>query len=92
MVQHYGVHGLAYLVVTTERERQVAYAARHVYLGHLLVYRCAGSNEGATVVVVLRHTRSHGKHVRVEDDVLGRETYALQQFVGTACHCHFTLV
>ena len=92
VVQEYGVHGLAYLVVSAKGKRQVADAARHVYLWHLLVYRFASSYKGTAVVVVLRHARGHRQHVGVKDDVLRRETDAFEQRVCAACHGHFAFV
>ena len=92
MVQEYAVHGLADGVVATEGERQVADAAAHVHLGHLLMYGAAGPDEGFSIVVMLRHTRGDGKHVGVDDDVFRWETYVLQQLIRPASHRHLAFV
>ena len=92
VVQEHRVHCLAYGVVASEGEREVAYAAAEVHFRHLLAYGAASLYEGTCVVVVFRHSRCHCQHVRVEDNVLCWETYALHQSVGSACHRHLAFV
>ena len=92
MIEEYGVHRLSYRVVSTEREGEIGYTARHVYFRHLLMYGAACFDECPSVVVVLRHTSGNGEDVRVEDDVFTRESDTFEQSVCPSCHFHFPLV
>ena len=91
-MKEHAVHSLTYLVVASEREREVADATTHVHLRHLLVYGATSLYKSSRIVVVLWHTCSHSQHVRVEDNVLCWETYAFQQFVGAASHRYLAFV
>ena len=79
------VHGLAHDVVAAEGERQVRDAAADADTGQRSLIRGRRVDEGLGVAVVLLHAGRDGEHVRVEDDVLGREADLLrQQVVGAA--------
>ena len=80
MVEEHGVHGLAYVVVAAEGERQVADASADVGPGQVLAYPAGGANEVQGVAVVLVDARCHGQHVGVEDDVAGAEAHFLGEY------------
>ena len=69
MIEEYGVHGLTYVVVATERERQVADTAAHVGSGQMLPNPAGGTYEVQCVCVMLLHTRCYRQYVGVEDNV-----------------------
>ena len=56
------------------------------------MYGATSLDEGSRIVVVLRHTSGNSQHVGVEDYVFCWESYALQQFVGSASHTDLAFV
>ena len=83
MIEEDGVHGLAYLIITAEGERQVADAAAGLRQGQILLDPLDGTDEIDGVGLMLLEARADGEDVYVEDDVLWRETDGSQQFIGT---------
>ena len=76
VVEEYGVHGLAHLVVTAETERQVAHATAGLRLWQVLLNPTDGTDKVHPVGLVLFQSRSNGQDVHVEDDILWWETNA----------------
>uniref|UniRef100_A0A0N4ZXP4 EF-hand domain-containing protein n=1 Tax=Parastrongyloides trichosuri TaxID=131310 RepID=A0A0N4ZXP4_PARTI len=81
VIQEHRVDRLAHGLVATERERDVGDAARDAGVGQGLLDDAGGLDEVHGVVVVLLDAGGHGEDVRVEDDVLGRETDLIDQDV-----------
>ena len=69
VIEEHGMHRLAYVVVATEREREVAHTTADMRSGQVRANPLRSANEVERIVVVLAHAGSYGKHVRVEDDV-----------------------
>ncbi len=85
------MHRLADDVVAPERERQVRDPAADVHARTAFLDQRQRLDEVQRVAVVLGHAGRDGQHVRVEDDVLGRETDAGQQVVGATADRHLAL-
>ena len=79
MEQEHRVDGLADRVVAPERERHVRDAAGDVHPGQVLLDPGAGLDEVDAIARVLLDAGGQREAVRVEDDVLGRETDLLGQ-------------
>ena len=79
MVQEDAVHGISQGVETTEREGQVAQAARegNARASALDFFNCI--DEVKSIGVVLWQASGNGQHVAVEDDVLWREIQVLPE-------------
>ena len=91
MIQENRMHRLAHGIVTPKRERQIADTSAHFRVRTVFLDPAAGADEIESVAVVLLDTGGHRQHVRVENDVLGRETGSGQQTVGTARHLDLAL-
>ncbi len=92
MEQEHGVHGLTEIVVATEREREVAYAAAHLCAGEIVVNPFRGTDEVEGITVMFLHARGDGQDVRVKNDVLRRERQFLgKQTVGTGAYFYFAV-
>ena len=92
VVQERRVHGLAHHVVAAERERQVGDAAAGPHARAALLDQRQRLDERLGVTVVLGDAGGDREHVRVEDDVLGREPDLLrEQVVGPAADLHLAL-
>ena len=63
------MHGLADVVVATERERQIAHAAAYMGTGEVLPDPACGPYEVYGIVIMLLHACSNGKDIGVEDNV-----------------------
>ena len=74
MVKERGVHGLAHRVVAAEAEGNIAHPAADPRIGQVFFDPARGLDEIDRVVVVLLDAGRHGEDVRVENDVLRRET------------------
>ena len=73
VVEEHGVHRLAHRVVAAEREAEVRDAAARAGAGAALLDPRQREQEVAGVRVVLLEPGRDREHVRVEDQVLGRE-------------------
>jgi len=92
VVEENGVDRLAHRLVATERKRDVRDAARNIGVRQIRANPAAGLDEVDGVVVVLGNASGDGKHVGVEDDVLGWETVADQQVVRALADLDLALV
>ncbi len=87
VVEEHGVHGLAHRLVAAEREGQVRHAARDVDMRQGRGDLAGRLDEVDAVIVVLLDAGRDGEDVRIEDDVLRRETGLLgQQLVGAGAY------
>ena len=73
VVQERRVHRLAHVLVPAEGEREVGDAAARPRPGAALLDQRKRLDERLRELVVLLDPRGDRQHVRVEDDVLGRE-------------------
>ena len=93
MIEKHRVHCLAYIVVATERERQVAHATAHMRSWQICLYPVDCLNKVDSIVVVLFHARSYGKHVGVEYYIERIHAHLLcKKFVGTCCNFNASFV
>ena len=93
MVEEHGVHGLAHIIITAEREREVADAATHLGAGQMALYPTCGAYEVDAIGGMLFHTGAYGEHIGVENDVFGRKLHSLgEQSVGALAHGYLALV
>ena len=69
MIEEYGMHGLAYVVVATEGEREIAHASADMGTWQVLPNPTCGPYEVDGVGIVLLHASGNGKYIGVEDNV-----------------------
>ena len=85
------MHRLANRLVAAEGEGDVADAPRHLYQRHHLLDSPRRLDEVQRIAVVLLDTSCHGEDVRVEDDVLRKESRLLrEEAVGALADRHST--
>ena len=93
VVQEHGVDRFAHRVVAAKAEAHVAHAARHLGAGQVLLDPARRLDEVDRVVVVLLDAGGHREDVRVEDDVLGRESdFVDEDAVGAPADLDLALV
>ena len=92
MIEEDGVHGLAYLIITTEGKRQVTDTTAGLCVWQMLLDPLHRTNEVDTVGLVFLQTRGYRQDIHIEDDVLRRESDVGQQPVGTLGNGRLTLV
>ena len=93
VVKEHGVHGLAYIVVATEREAQVAHAAAHVRALEVLANPSRGADKLQGIAVVLFNACGYRQDVGVEDYVERVHAHIFrQQLVGAAGYLHPPLI
>jgi len=93
VVQKHRVDRLADGVVAAKAEADVRDAARHFRVRQVLANPRRRADEVDGVVRVLVDAGRDREHVRVDDDVLGREPDAIdEQVVRAACHLDPTLI
>ena len=87
IIKEYGVDGLTDVIVSTERERQIAHTSAHVCPRQMTPDPSRSLNKVHRIMVVFLHSRSNGQHIRVEDDVMRIETHLFcKQTIGTLAH------
>ena len=69
MVQEYTMNRFTDIRITTEREREVADSTTDMCSRQILMNPLGGTDKFHGIIVVLLHTRSDSKHIRVEDDI-----------------------
>ena len=79
MIKEHGMHGLTNIVVATERERKVAYPTADMRTGKILLYPSGSFNKIYGIVVVFFDSRSYGKYVGVENNIVRIEIYFVNQ-------------
>jgi len=89
VVQEHRVDGLADGLVAAEGERDVGYTTGDVAVRQGTLDDAGGFDEVDRVVVMLFDAGGHGEDVRIEDDVLRRETHLVDQdAVGARTDLH----
>ena len=73
MIEECRMHGFAHRFVAPEREGDVADASRHFRIGEVLLDPPNRLDKVEGVVVVLVDAGCYGQHVRIENNVFGRE-------------------
>ena len=71
MIEEDGMHGLAYPVVATEREGQIAHTATDMRSGEISAYPLGGTDKVGCIGIMLLHTSGNSKHIGVEDYIQG---------------------
>src|SRR5690606_15337150 len=84
VVEEHRVNRFAHGLVAAEGERHVAHAAGDQRMGQLALDVAAALDEVDGVVVVFLDAGGNGEDVRVKDDVLGRESHLVDQYVIAA--------
>ena len=79
MIQKDCMHRLADIVVSTERERQVADSPAHMSSRQIPANPSGRFNEIHRIIVMLFDTRRYSQYIRVEDDILWTEIHHLSQ-------------
>ena len=93
MVEEHRVHGFAYIIIASERKRQVAHAAAYVRAFKVLRDPFRGPYEIEPVSVVFVHARADSQYVGVENDVGRRKACFLrEQSVGTLANLDAPLI
>ena len=65
------MHGFTNIVVATERERQVTHPTADMRAGKIFLNPSGSFNEVHGIVVMFFDSRSYGKHIGVEDYIMG---------------------
>ena len=79
IVKEYGMHRLANVIIAAEREGKVTHSSTDMRTGQILAYPSGGTDKVYSIIVVLVHTSCHGKYIRVENYIMGIETYLVHQ-------------
>ena len=79
LVDEYGMHCLADIVVAPERERQVADTAADMHIGQINMYPFHGTQEIPSVCIMFRHTRRNRQDIRVKYYVACRHSRLFRQ-------------
>ena len=79
VVQEHRVNGLAHRLIAAKRKADVRNAARNARVRERLPDPASGLDEIDRVMIVLVDPGRDGKHVRIKDDVFGREADHVDQ-------------
>ena len=91
MVKEHSVHGFTDIIVTTERERKVTYSPADMRSGKVFLNPTGSFDEVHRIVVMLFDTRSYGKHIRIENNIVRVKTYFInQKTISTLANFYFT--
>ena len=83
MIEENRVHGFTHLIIASESKGQVAYATTYMNSWQVVLNPLTRPNEISSISIVLIHTCSYGKHVRVNYDVAWFKPYILcKQFIS----------
>ena len=87
------MHGFAYVIIATERKRQVAHAATNMCARQMCTYPFGCPDEVESIAVVLFHASGNSKHVRVEDYICRIYAYRLcENIICPAGYLYSTVV
>ena len=93
MVEEHGMHRLADIIVSPERERQVAHPAAHMRPGQMSANPLRRTDKIHRITIVFRHAGGNSQHVRVKYYVMGIEAHTFrQQAISAGTDFHFPLV
>ena len=84
VIEKDGVHCLAYIVVATEREREVAHSAAYVRPAEILLYPRTGTYKVDAIGGVFFDACGHCKYVGVEDYILRFKAHPVHKDVERA--------
>ena len=79
MIEEAGMHGFTYQIISTERERYVAYAPTRAGMGATRLNFPHSFDEVYAVGIVFGHSGCKSQDVRVENDIFGRKTNFLDE-------------
>jgi hypothetical protein len=91
MVEEHRVHRFPHDFVAAEAERQVRKPARDMNVRAARLDLLARLDEVDAVIVMLLDARRHREHIRIEDDVLGREADPDEQLIRPLANLDFAL-
>ena len=85
------MHRLTDIIVATKRERKIAYTTADMRSGKILLYPTGCLDKIDRIIIVFFHPRSHGKHVRVKDDIIRiKVRFLCQQTISTLANFYLT--
>src|SRR5690606_36503503 len=79
MVQECGMHGLPYLLIAAEAERNVTNSAAYLGMREVFLDPLRRTEEVECIISMLLESGRHRENIRIEDDILGRELYAIDK-------------
>ena len=93
MIKKNGMHGLAYVVVASKAETEVAHSSADMRSWQMLLDPFRSTDEIPCIAIMLRHSSRNGQHIGIEDDVLWRKSNLVdQQAIGTPANLDASLV
>ena len=93
MMQEYTMNRFADIRIATEREREVADSTTDMCSRQILMNPLGGTDEFHGIIIMLLHTRSDGKHIRVEDDIERiHSQFIYQEMIGTLGNLDTSLI
>src|SRR6218665_2965219 len=81
VVQKSCMHGFTHTIVPAERKRNIAYTTRNICIRQVFTNPFCCQKKIERIVIVLFHSSSDGKYVRIENNVLRWETHLINQNV-----------
>ena len=89
MMQEYGVHRLAELVVPSEGERQIAHTSAHLCSRQIPLYPLHRIQKIKRVTIMLSHSGGDGQYIGIEHYVASFETCLFRkQLIGAAAYLY----
>ena len=93
MMQEYTMNRFADIRIAAEREREVADSTTDMCSRQILMNPLGGTDEFHGIIIMLLHTRSDGKHIRVEDDIERiHPQFIYQEVIGTPGNLDTSLI
>ena len=93
MIEEHGMHGLADIVVATEREGQVADPTADMSTRQVLLDPSRCTDEIDSIVIVFFDTRCYRKNIRIENNIIRIETHLRSQnAIGALANFNFALI
>ena len=87
------MHSFAQVIVATEGKGEVAHTTTHMSSRKMGAYPLRSANKVDGIAVVGLYTRSHSQDIGVENNVLGRHTYHIdQQMISTLTDSDATFI
>ena len=66
------MHSFTKIVITSKREREVAYTATNSCTGQIVMYPLRGTDKVQSIPIMLTHTRSDGQHIGIKYNISRR--------------------
>ena len=87
IIKEYGMNGLTDIIVSSERERQIAHASTHMCPRQIAPDPSGSFDKVHRIMVMFLHSRSNGQHIRIENDVMRIEAHLFcKQTIGSLAH------